>query len=838
MRKEKGAVNQDVGFLQQHPPAVFGRGPPQELLQGVAGEGHHVLAQRVDPPGQRGAGVRLGKGLPARQGEALEHRILLKGGDQAVDLAVVAATRVMGGGVVAAGAAMGAALGEDDKADAGAVDDRLPDHAGQADDGRNGRLFACHAFSSFGTSAAKQQAGGSPAGLLLVSDGVKWFRGSPAGNAKTGREHGETASDLLHRALAGAEGVLDAVPHLSVLGIVEAVKSADQVAGNPADPFKIRVAVPFVAAAFRAGVLNDAGIPAHRVAVDGVVDRAVTHAGLLHRADDRLKGFKVGGGIAVQLHIGDVAAVGQLVIGRLNRDLVERADVVIHRHVEGVGVVFPVGHAGDNPVFCLVHPDKAAGEALRRGGDQGEVQAVLLARFVHALAHVAHDLQAEVLGLAAFAVVRTDQSLEAFCQADEAQGQGAVLEHLPHFVVRAELVRVNPDPLPHQEGVVAHLFLALDFKAFEQLADDEVDLAVEILKEPFDAPVAADRDPGEVDRGEGEVAAAEHHLAVRVIGIGHYAGTAAHIRHLGVRLPLTVVFEVEGGVNKGEVGEQPLGADPAGQLEQVVVRLPFVVVDAVLDLEDVDGEDGGFAVAQPRFGGQQHVFDHHPPLRRGVQSVVDRAEGDLRAGAGMHGVEVMYKRLHGLVGGAVGFGHGTLADEFLNLARKRRVAQPFGQHAGFRLAVAVAVRQVRLRPALAGGGVHDRLGVGLAVCRIGQQLQRAGQVLPVDAAVGFGHPLGHRVVKVRHALPAVLVVLVGLDGDAGQRRIAGDVVRLPQEAMAGGKAAFKQPVQVDLAAGGGQGEEIQVVDVDIPVAVGLGVFGVEHKHFVELLGAL
>ena len=56
--------------------------------------------------------------------------------------------------------------------------------------------------------------------------------------------------------------------------------------------------------------------------------------------------------------------------------------------------------------------------------------------------------------------------------------------------------------------------------------------------------------------------------------------------------------------------------------------------------------------------------------------------------------------------------------------------------------------------------------------------------------------------------------------------------------MAGGKAALKQPVKIDLAAGGGQGEEIQVVDVDIPVAVGLGVFGVEHKHFVELLGAL
>ena len=56
--------------------------------------------------------------------------------------------------------------------------------------------------------------------------------------------------------------------------------------------------------------------------------------------------------------------------------------------------------------------------------------------------------------------------------------------------------------------------------------------------------------------------------------------------------------------------------------------------------------------------------------------------------------------------------------------------------------------------------------------------------------------------------------------------------------MARGKAALEKLLDVDLAAGGGQGIEIQVMDVDIPLLVGPGVLGLEHKHLVELLGPL
>ena len=64
----------------------------------------------------------------------------------------------------------------------------------------------------------------------------------------------------------------------------------------------------------------------------------------------------------------------------------------------------------------------------------------------------------------------------------------------PDRIVRAELIRIDPHALAHQEGIVADLFGRLDAEAREQLVDHKIDLAVEVLKEPVDVAVAADRD--------------------------------------------------------------------------------------------------------------------------------------------------------------------------------------------------------------------------------------------------------------------------------------------------------------------------------------------------------
>jgi len=56
--------------------------------------------------------------------------------------------------------------------------------------------------------------------------------------------------------------------------------------------------------------------------------------------------------------------------------------------------------------------------------------------------------------------------------------------------------------------------------------------------------------------------------------------------------------------------------------------------------------------------------------------------------------------------------------------------------------------------------------------------------------------------------------------------------------VASGEAAGKQLVQIDLAAGGGQGQKVQVVNVDIPFPVSLSMGRVKNIHLIKLLSAL
>lgn len=58
--------------------------------------------------------------------------------------------------------------------------------------------------------------------------------------------------------------MLDAIHHFGILGVVKVIERADQVAGDAADTLKIGIAITFVAAAFRALVIDNAGITANR----------------------------------------------------------------------------------------------------------------------------------------------------------------------------------------------------------------------------------------------------------------------------------------------------------------------------------------------------------------------------------------------------------------------------------------------------------------------------------------------------------------------------------------------------------------------------------------------
>ena len=81
----------------------------------------------------------------------------------------------------------------------------------------------------------------------------------------------------------------------------------------------------------------------------------------------------------------------------------------------------------------------------------------------------------------------------------------------------------------------------------------------------------------------------------------------------------------------------------------------------------MDGEDRGFAAAQSRLGCQKNIADDHSAFQCGVHAVIDGAEWDLGTCTGVHGVQVMYKGLHGLIGRAFGFFLSLFKGEFLAL---------------------------------------------------------------------------------------------------------------------------------------------------------------------------
>ena len=323
----------------------------------------------------------------------------------------------------------------------------------------------------------------------------------------------------------------------------------------------------------------------------------------------------------------------------------------------------------------------------------------------------------------------------------------------------------------------------------------------------------------------------------RVVDIGDDTGAAAHVDHFGLRPAGLIELQVVRRVKEREVGEQPLGADAAGQLEQVVVRVGRIVVDAFLDLEDLNRKNRRFAVTETGFGRQQDVAGHHPAFRRNVGAVIDRAERHLGAGPAVHGVQVVNQGFHRLKSGFFGFLQRLFQRVRLRFFKQFRIYH-CRQHAEFFFQITVAAGDFRfqLQPlADFAAGQPDFFDETFLIVR--GKFQRLGQVVPVAAGKGFAYAISQTVIERRDALAAMLVVLVGLDGDAGEGRITGDVIRFAQESVTGVKPVLKQFLQVDLATGGGEGVKIEVVDMDVAVVVRFGMLRLEDVHLVKDLGA-
>ncbi len=203
----------------------------------------------------------------------------------------------------------------------------------------------------------------------------------------------------------------------------------------------------------------------------------------------------------------------------------------------------------------------------------------------------------------------------------------------------------------------------------------------------------------------------------------------------------------------------------------------------------------------------------------------------------MHGVQVVHESLHSLEGLAVGVARGVLLGVGHDAVGRGLIGAGLnegGHHGGAEIGVHLQRGDGARLLLDAGEGL---LGEVAVVGDVGQQVDALGDVLLEQTAEGLAHTHGQAVVEVADGLAAVLIVLIGLNSDAGQRAVAADVVGLAQEAVPRAEAAPEELLDVDLAAGGGERQKVEIVDVDVAVLVREAVLGVENVHLVELLRA-
>ena len=245
-------------------------------------------------------------------------------------------------------------------------------------------------------------------------------------------------------------------------------------------------------------------------------------------------------------------------------------------------------------------------------------------------------------------------------------------------------------------------------------------------------------------------------------------------------------------------------------------------------------ENWCFAVAQASFFRQQHIFNDHSAFRCGICSVVDGTKRCLCTCTAIHGVQVVNQGFHCLIGCTVGFPISILLCKRLygcNLVG----CQPFRELLCLCFLITVVICQTRNQTRF----LLNSSRIGLYKCLwffdVGQEFQCSCNVLQVPFPISFLHAASHCIIKVRDALSAVLVVLVGLNRNTSQSGIAGNIVWFSQEAMSSRKAMLKQLNQVNLAAGCCQRQEIQVMNVNVAVPVSLSVFRLQNSHLIEFL---
>ena len=199
-------------------------------------------------------------------------------------------------------------------------------------------------------------------------------------------------------------------------------------------------------------------------------------------------------------------------------------------------------------------------------------------------------------------------------------------------VIRAKVFTVLIKPLSHKERQVLHSQIRLNPVTGNKLTDYCVNNRVKRSHESFDTtlPPVDNRNVRKVNTRKREVAPARSNILPKPVR--HNSRPAAHGGYLRLDMTRAIILKIERSVQKFPVREQAFRRDFHRQLKQVVVRVAIIVVDTILHLEDLYGENRGFPMPKPRLCSKQNTPDNKPLLFSRPCTIVNGRKRNLRSG--------------------------------------------------------------------------------------------------------------------------------------------------------------------------------------------------------------
>ena len=136
-----------------------------------------------------------------------------------------------------------------------------------------------------------------------------------------------------------------------------------------------------------------------------------------------------------------------------------------------VGVVFAVCDARQSTELFSVELRKSSGQTLCGSGKHAIVMLILFAELTHTITHISNDSQAQLLSLLALAVMFSDKSHQTFCQPDEANTEGTLVDDRSYRIIGSQLVSPIPQHTHHKRELLLESRL-LEFEALMQLGSN------------------------------------------------------------------------------------------------------------------------------------------------------------------------------------------------------------------------------------------------------------------------------------------------------------------------------------------------------------------------------